>query len=150
MTHDISGRSRPMVFSGWRRPSLPSFRDGLISIGLVAGSAVVGAIAWSGEVLALPAAVLFPALWAFAPNRLVAGLVALAYFLAASRGLPVGVSIFYASDMWVGLSLWLTASVLFVLVHSLIWTSKSGWHKPLRYALAWILMSVPPFGITGW
>tara|TARA_R110000787_G_scaffold9696_1_gene33585 strand:+ start:206 stop:1396 length:1191 start_codon:yes stop_codon:yes gene_type:complete len=139
-----------MVFSGWRRPSLPSFRDGLVCLSFIAGSAVVGAIAWSGEVLALPAAVLFPTLWAFAPNRLVAGLVALAYFLAASRGLPVGVSIFYASDMWVGLGLWLTASVLFVLVHSLIWTSKSGWHKPLRYALIWILMSVPPFGITGW
>ncbi|MEP3436084.1 MAG: conjugal transfer protein TraB [Hoeflea sp.] len=139
-----------MVFSGWRRPSLPSFRDGLVCLSFIAGSAVVGAIAWSGEVLALPAAVLFPTLWAFAPNRFVAGLVALAYFLAASRGLPVGVSIFYASDMWVGLGLWLTASVLFVLVHSLIWTSKSGWRKPLRYALAWILMSVPPFGITGW
>ena len=100
--------------------------------------------------LALPAAVLFPTLWAFAPNRLVAGLVALAYFLAVSRGLPVGVSIFYASDMWVGLGLWLAASVLFVLVHTVLWTRKSGWHRPLRYALAWILMSVPPFGIIGW
>ena len=100
--------------------------------------------------LALPAVVLFPTLWAFAPNRLVAGVAALAYFLAASRGLPVGVSIFYASDMWVGLALWIAASSLFVFVHSLLWTSKSGWHRPLRYALAWILMSVPPLGIIGW
>ena len=100
--------------------------------------------------LALPAAVLFPTLWTFAPNRLVVGLVALAYFLAASRGLPFGVSIFYASDMWVGFALWIAASFLFVLVHAVLWTSKSGWHRPLRYALAWILMSVPPFGIIGW
>ncbi|MEP3436558.1 MAG: conjugal transfer protein TraB [Hoeflea sp.] len=139
-----------MVFSGWQRPSLPSVRDGLVGLSFVAGSAIVGAIAWSGEVLALPAAVLFPTLWAFSPNRLVAGLVALAYFLAASRGLPVGVSTFYASGKWLGFALWLAASFLFVLVHSLLWTSKSGWHRPFRYALAWILMSVPSFGITGW
>lgn len=150
MTHDISGRSRPKVYSGWQRPSLPSFRDGLVGLSFVAGSAIVGAIAWSGEVLALPAAVLFPMLWSFAPNRLVVGLVALAYFLAASRGLPVGVSIFYASDIWAGLGLWLAASFLFVLVHSFLWTSKPGWHRPSRYALASILMSVPPLGIIGW
>ncbi len=100
--------------------------------------------------LLLPVACLFPALWALAPTRLVAGLVSTAYFMAASRGLPIGVSIFYASDIWVGLGLWIAASLLFVMVHTVLWSSKPGWHRPLRYLAAWALMSVPPFGIVGW
>ncbi|WP_223479477.1 conjugal transfer protein TraB [Oricola indica] len=116
----------------------------------IAAAAAVGAIGWSGEVLLLPIACLFPALWAFAPSRLVAGLVSMAYFMAASRGLPIGVSIFYASDIWVGLGLWIAASLLFVVVHTVLWSPKPGWHRPLRYLVAATLMSVPPFGIVGW
>ena len=116
----------------------------------VAAAAAVGAIGWSGDVLLLPVACLFPALWAFAPTRLVAGLVSMAYFMAASRGLPLGVSIFYATDMWRALVLWVAASLSFVLVHTVLWTSPSGWRKAVRYAIASILLSVPPFGIVGW
>jgi hypothetical protein len=116
----------------------------------LAAAAAVGTFGWSGEVFLLPVACLFPALWAFAPTRLVAGLVSMAYFMAASRGLPIGVSIFYASDIWVGLGLWFAASLMFVLVHAVLWSPKPGWHRPLRYLAAWALMSVPPFGIVGW
>ena len=116
----------------------------------LAAAAAVGAFGWSGEVLLLPVACLFPALWAFAPTRLVAGLVSMAYFMAASRGLPIGVSIFYASDIWVGLGLWIAASLLFVTVHTVLWSPKPGWQRPLRYLAAGALMGVPPFGIVGW
>ncbi|MEZ4533367.1 MAG: conjugal transfer protein TraB [Thermomicrobiales bacterium] len=116
----------------------------------IAAAAAVGTIGWSGEVLLLPVACLFPALWAFSPSRLVAGLVSMAYFMAASRGLPVGVSIFYATDMWLGLVLWVAASLSFVLVHTVLWSPRSGWPKAVRYAVAAIMMSVPPFGIVGW
>lgn len=116
----------------------------------ITAAAIVGAIGWSGEVLLLPVACLFPALWAFAPTRLVAGLVSMAYFMAASKGLPAGVSIFYASDIWVGLGLWIAASLMFVTVHTVLWSPKPGWHRPLRYLAAWALMSVPPSGIVGW
>ena len=116
----------------------------------LAATAGVGAIGWSGEVLLLPVACVFPALWAFAPTRLVASLVSMAYFMAASRGLPVGVSIFYGSDIWVGLGLWIAASLLFVTVHTVLWSPKPGWHRAVLYLAAWALMSVPPFGIVGW
>jgi hypothetical protein len=116
----------------------------------LAAAAAVGAVGWSGEVLLLPVACLFPALWAFAPTRLVAGLVSMAYFMAASRGLPVGVSIFYATDMWLGLVLWVAASLSFVLVHTVLWTSRSGCRRVVRYTIAAVLMAVPPFGIVGW
>lgn len=150
MTHDILGRCRQKALSGLRRPSLPSLRDLLIWLGFVTGSASVGAIAWSGNLFTLPVAVLLPTLWAFAPNRLVAGLVSLAYFLAASRGLPVGVATYYASDIWLGLGLWFAASCSFVAVHAALWSPKAGWQRPLRYLAVGMLMSVPPFGIVGW
>ena len=116
----------------------------------VTGGTATGAIGWSGHPLTFALGIAFPALWAFAPSRTVAGLVSLAHFLAASRGLPEGVAIFFGSDMSMGLALWLVASLMFVIVHAGLWTSKTGWHRPLRYAIAAILMSLPPFGIVGW
>lgn len=128
----------------------PTPRSLAISAGFIIGGIFTGAVGWSGHTLALAAGFLFPALWAFAPSRPVAALVALAHFLGASRGLPVGTSIFYGSDMSMGLMLWLAASLMFVGVHAALWTAQADWQRPARYAIAAILMSVPPFGITGW
>lgn len=117
---------------------------------LILIAALVGVIGWSGEPLALPLAMLFPALWALAPSRCVAGLVAAAYFLAVSRGLPQGVANFYGSDIGPGLFLWLVASLSFVWVHALLWTSRPGGGRAVRFGLAAVLMAVPPFGVVGW
>lgn len=110
----------------------------------------IGTVGWSGYVLALPAAMLFPMLWALAPSRGVAASVSLGYFLAASRGLPQGVANFYAADLWPGLLLWLMASASFVIVHAVLWTRRRGKDRAARYLVASLLMAVPPFGITGW
>ncbi|NTB87804.1 conjugal transfer protein TraB [Agrobacterium tumefaciens] len=150
MTRDILAHSRPTASLASREKFSPSPRNLAISAAFVAGGVVTGAIGWSGHALALPIGVAFPALWAFAPSRTVAALVAAAYFLGASRGLPVGTSIFYGQQLAIGISFWLAASILFVIVHAVLWTSKGGWRRPLRYAVAAFLMSVPPFGITGW
>lgn len=117
---------------------------------LILIAALVGVIGWSGEPLALPLAMVFPALWALARRRFVAALVAAAYFLAASRGLPQGVANFYESDIWPGLFLWLVASLAFLAVHALLWTSQPGGGRAARFLLASALMAVPPFGIVGW
>lgn len=110
----------------------------------------MGLIGWSGEPRLLPAAMLFPMLWAFAPSRLAAALVAAGYFLAASRGLPQGVANFYGNGFAAGIALWIAASLLFVAVHTLAWTRKPGWPRAVRYAAAAIVLSVPPVGIVGW
>lgn len=125
-------------------------RNLAITAAFVAGGALTGSIGWSGHAILFPIGVAFPALWAFAPSRTVAALVAAAHFLSASRGLPVGTSIFFGEQLAIGISFWLMASILFVLVHAVLWTPKQGWHRPLHYAIAAILMAVPPFGITGW
>lgn len=111
---------------------------------------VIGVVAWSGEPLLLPVAMLFPALWAMAPTRTSVVLLSAAYFLAASRDLPQGVVNFYGSGMGAGMALWMAASVGFVAVHALLWTARPGWQRPVLYGIAAILMSVPPFGIVGW
>lgn len=91
---------------------------------LVAASIACGWIGWSGEVLFLPIAMIFPALWAHSQSRMVACLVSAGYFLAASRGLPQGVASFYAADIWPGLLLWLAASTSFVSVHAALWPRR--------------------------
>lgn len=117
---------------------------------LVIAAMAVGWIGWIGHPLAFAIAVLFPALWAASPNRWTAGLVSGGYFLAASRGLPLGVANFYETDMGLGLLLWLVAAVGFVFVHTILWTADRGWRRSVRFLIAMIVMAVPPFGIAGW
>jgi len=127
---------------------------------LIIGAIACGWIGWSGEVLLLPFAVVFPLLWAMAPSRTIAALVAAGYFLAASRGLPQGVANFYAADLWPGLALWVMASASFVTVHAVFWTKHRGDDGPdrkrpdaarvVRYLVVMVLTGLPPFGITGW
>lgn len=124
--------------------------DHLRATSLIAASATVGWVGWSGNVLSLPTAALFPAVWSLSRTRGHAVAVSAAYFLAASRGLPQGVANFYSSDIWPGLLLWLMASAGFVIVHSVLWTARAEWRKPLRYLVACVVMAIPPFGITGW
>jgi hypothetical protein len=116
---------------------------------LIASAVASGWIAWSGYVLLLPVALAFPVLWSQARNRTTAALVSAGYFLAASRGLPQGVATFYAADLLPGLLLWLIASASFVAVHAALW-SRHEKSLPVRYLAAFLLMMLPPFGITGW
>ncbi len=100
--------------------------------------------------LALPVAILFPALWGMSPSRRVAALVSAGYFLAASRGLPQGVANFYSADVGPGFLLWFAASLSFVAVHAVAWTRHPGRGRAFRYLVAAALTGLPPFGISGW
>lgn len=124
--------------------------DLLGNFALVAGGVLTGVVGWSGHPLAFGLAIAFPALWARSPTRLVAAMVAAAHFLAASRGLPIGAATFFGSGMSAGIALWFAAAASFVAVHTLFWTARPGWRRPIRYAIVAILMSIPPFGIVGW
>ncbi|CCM79455.1 conjugal transfer protein TraB [Rhizobium mesoamericanum] len=116
---------------------------------LIIASIAIGVVGWSGHVALLPVAIGFPVLWSLARTRLVAALVSAGYFLAASRGLPQGVTAYYSSDIWPGLLLWLCASLSFVMVHTVLWTQNAS-VRPFRYLLAAAVMAIPPFGIIGW
>src|SRR5690606_7397005 len=129
-----------------RSPPPEIVESAILTIAAVA----IGTIGWSGNPFLLPVAMLFPALWAVAPTRAIAALVAAGYFLAASHGLPRGVANFYGGGIAAGCALWVAASAGFVLVHTALWTKRSGRDRVLRYGIAAVLMSVPPFGIVGW
>ncbi len=124
-------------------------RDTLVSPLLVLAAGIAGVFGWSGDVLLLPIAAVFPVLWSHARTRLMAAIVASAYFLAASRGLPQGAANYYTTDLLAGVMLWLGACISFVSVHTVAWTKHST-QRPVRYLTAMILTGVPPFGITGW
>lgn len=134
----------------WLARSWSSTPDTARSALLVVAAIAIGLIAWSGEPRLLPAAMLFPALWALAPTRLSAALVAGGYFLAASRGLPQGVSNFYGAGFEAGIALWIAASFLFVATNALLWTKQPGRGRVIRYAIIAVLLSIPPVGIVGW
>ena len=76
---------------------------------LVLAAAACG-FAWGHQGLALliVLAAAVPLLWGMAGNRWTAGAVALAYYLAASHGLPFGVGVFFAESApaWFGWALW--------------------------------------------
>ena len=139
-----------MAFSAWPIP-LRSWRNspGRLLV-LTLGATAIGIVGWSGDSWALPLAMIFPAVWSLAGSRFSAALIASAYFLGASRGLPEGVSNFFGSDIFFGLSLWAGASLAFVGVHAACWSRRGGWRQARNYALANVLMSVPPLGIVGW
>jgi len=139
-----------MAYSVSPGPSLHSIREHWDSIIFVACSVAVGTIGWSGEIETLPLATLFPLFWAASRSRLVSLLVSAGYFLAASRGLPQGLANYYASDLWPGLLLWIAASSIFAGVHAVVWTRRPGWARGVRYAIAGVVMAVPPCGIIGW
>lgn len=121
-----------------------------VSVVLVVTAVFVGGVGWSGYVLALPITILFPRLWAMAPNRMTAAAVSAGYFLAASRGLPQGVVVFFGSTVWAGILLWLAASLAFVSVHTALASRCSDPERAIRYGTAALLMAIPPFGIVGW
>ena len=122
----------------------------MLTILLVATAGAIGAVGWSGDPRALPAALVFPALWGLSRSRWTAAAVAAAYFLAASRGLPQGVATFYGTSVLWGFALWIGAALTFVGVHAGFWSRRPGWGRAGCYAIASILMAVPPFGIVGW
>lgn len=125
-------------------------RPDLMLTGVLAIAAILaGWIGWSGNVLLLPASCAFALIWSRAPNRMAVVIVSAGYFMAASRGLPHGVSHFYSTDVWAGLIFWLVASVSFVLVHLAAWSKRQA-RRPLGFLVAMLVMAVPPFGITGW
>jgi len=150
MTHDILGRFRKPVSLGALARSSLSILSRSRGAVLIIASVAVGAIGWSGHVLTLPQALVFPALWAFSPSRTISAAVSAGYFLAASRGLPQGVATYFGSSVWAGILLWLLASLFFVGVHVALWTRHPGRGRILRYGAAAILMAIPPFGIVGW
>ncbi|MCW0021326.1 conjugal transfer protein TraB [Rhizobium sp. BT-226] len=125
-------------------------RDLARNAALIAGAVATGWIGWSGEPRLLPVSLLFPLIWSKAPSRAVTVLVAMGYFLAASRGLPLGIVNFYGSNGYEGYLLWIISASGFVSAHTICWEGRSERRRLLGFAVATVVTILPPVGIAGW
>lgn len=92
-----------------------------------------------------------PLLWSLASSRWWAGVIALAYYLMASRGLPFGAGIFFAeaAPAWFSWALWFAAGLVNALPWLLLWSEtplRKAWTLPAALALT----ALPPVGFVGW
>jgi hypothetical protein len=93
---------------------------------------------------------LVPLLWGLAGSRWWAGAVALAYYLAASRGLPFGAGIFFAESapLWFSWALWAAAGLVNAAPWLLLWSAslrRQAWTLPA----ALLVTALPPVGFIG-
>lgn len=119
---------------------------------LLTGGALCG-FAWGHDGLfwLIGLAAAMPLLWSMAGSRWWAGAIALAYYLAASRGLPFGAGIFFAESApsWFSWVLWLTAGLVNALPWFFLWSKtprRMAWALPAALALT----ALPPVGFIGW
>lgn len=119
---------------------------------LVAAGALVG-LAWghADAPWLFGLAVAMPWLWNAAGTRWTAGAVALAYYLAASRGLPPGAGVFFeaSAPAWFGWSLWIGVALINAFLWWAMWSKDAGrriWLGPLIL----VLTAIPPIGLIGW
>jgi len=119
---------------------------------LVVGGSLCG-FAWGHDGLSwlISLAVVMPLLWSLAGSRGWAGVIALAYYLTASRGLPFGAGIFFAeaAPAWFSWALWFAAGLVNALPWLLLWSEtprRKAWTLPTALALT----ALPPVGFIGW
>lgn len=120
--------------------------------GLTTAAFAAGWIAWGGEVLLSPLSILLPLLWAVCKSRGSALVVALAYYLAATRLIPQSSAVFFSNSnsLMLGIALWFIASLTLACVWAALWTKGGGKAIFLRFLFVEALLILPPIGIIGW
>jgi hypothetical protein len=117
------------------------------------GIAAVCGLAWGvDDWLALAGlAALIPLLWYRARSRWSASAVALAYYLAVSRGIPFGAGVFFAETApgWFSWALWAVAGLVNASPWVICWSQRPR-QRLLGLPVALVLGAVPPIGLIGW
>jgi len=117
----------------------------------IATAAGIGYFGWGEHPMALGLSPVLALLWAQAPSRLYAWLVAVAYYLAVTRGMPTGTAVFFGTSAspLIGAGFWVLCGALLALPWALFWSDRAAgyWWRLLAALLA---VSVPPLGIFGW
>lgn len=116
----------------------------LKTISYLALSTAIGIIAWDCY---LPVAVLFPVLWVNAPGKITPWLMGLFYHLAASRGLIIGIPVFFDASILFGVLLWLIAGLIQSLPYVVCAYMRNRY---LGIFIIFCLLILPPVGLVGW
>jgi hypothetical protein len=120
------------------------------AVSALAGAGV-GLVAWSGSMVGLLIAPALVLIWRRSGNRATAFVAALAYYLAAGRGVVNGAGVFFGElgalpSTAAGLALWFGYSVLLATVWASLWGAN---HRGLRLLAIMCVISIPPVGIIG-
>lgn len=114
-------------------------------------AAGIGYFGWGEYTMALGLAPVIAYLWAQAPSRFQAGLIAFAYYLAVTRGMPMGTAVFFGTSAspLIGAGFWVLCGLLLALPWAIFWPRSGGgyWWRLLAVLFA---VSVPPLGVFGW
>lgn len=114
---------------------------------LVAG-ATIGFVSWGHTPVFVCLSVLLYVLYFYAPTRTNFFIAAVGYYLATSRGLLEGITIYYKNFLY-GFGIWLAAGLIISTAWILFW-GNSPRTKSITFILANILIIVPPIGLVGW
>ncbi len=118
---------------------------------LIAISAILGSL-WgiSDNEWWIAPIILMPLVWAFAKDRLIAGLTLAVYVLIATRGFIDGSAMYFAMAKWQGILLWLAAASVWLVLGSICWFQSVKRRVLIGMPLWLALLSLPPFMIVGW
>lgn len=121
-------------------------------LALVAGGALAG-LSWghAGAAWLIVLAGVMPVLWSRARTRWTAGAIALAYYLAGSRGLPLGAGVFFeaSAPAWFGWALWIAVAAVSAALWCALWQRDPG-RRVWAGMIVLVLTAIPPIGIIGW
>lgn len=120
---------------------------------LLALAAALTGLAWGVEGLpwAIGLSVFLPFLWHKAGNRWAGGAIALAYYLAASRAMPLSTGIFFeaSAPAAFGWALWLAVGLANAALWAALWSADSK-KRIWRLPAVLLLTAIPPIGLVGW
>lgn len=129
-----------------------NYRRWIAECKLISFAALIGFLGWNGSVATMFGLPLLPWIWRSAPNRVMAFLSLLAYYLVANRGALPGAVVFYSDPLQkpslaACLAIWLVPGLLLAMTWALLWGQRlmGG-----RLTIILLLVSIPPIGILGW
>lgn len=122
----------------------------------VSAFAVGLSIGWLGwgmdeRIWHLGVLIALPICWGLTTTRASGWALCLGYFMAGTRGLPVGAVAFFGenSPPWWGVAMWLSASLLLSAQFGLFW-SRDLTRRAWGFLAALLVTSLSPLGIIGW
>lgn len=118
---------------------------------LALAAAITGWLSW-GELGLTHLSIFMPLLLASSKTRWGAFVVAISYYLAASRVIPQSTAVFFgeSSSLVLGVGLWVVAATILAGVWALLWTARNGIPFVGLLLLTELLLILPPVGIIGW
>lgn len=115
-------------------------------------AALIGFLAWRGQVAGLCLLPVMIWMWSTSTSRRECFGIFLAYYLTAGRGLFLGAVVFFTDPTatpawWAGFLIWTVPSAILALVWAIGWSMRG---QLLHLVCIFLVLSLPPIGVFGW